>query len=192
MLGQLHVTGMPEAFLLWFLFVIIFPYHPLYHSSWKKSDYPPEAENFSFPLGFTPARSLQALTVVWAIRRRYVNLVLGKWSLSLLTELEQAQHRCSPGKKPTGSRGWSWIIFTKSFPFARLDLLALNSEGGTSTQRKQIIWTPQVKEEISGENNKNFYDFFFLMSLLALLVNRLVLVGIKQEWYMKNNTGIFA
>lgn len=78
MLGQLHVTGMPEAFLLWFLFVIIFPYHPLYHSSWKKSDYPREAENFSFPLGFTPARSVLALTVVWATRRRYVNLVLGK------------------------------------------------------------------------------------------------------------------
>lgn len=125
-----------------FLFVIIFPYHPLYQSFWKKSHYPPKAENFSFPLGFNPARSLLAVTVVLGYQKKVRQPCIGqmksessqeawtgKASLLLMARSQLASVRTLAPLVEAGS-------YHKSFPLARLDLLVLNSEGGTSIQRK--------------------------------------------------------
>lgn len=103
---------------------------------------PPKAENFSFPLGFTPARSLLAVTVVLGYQKKVRQPCIGqmksessqeawtgKASLLLMARSQLASVRTLAPLVEAGS-------YHKSFPLARLDLLVLNSEGGTSIQRK--------------------------------------------------------
>lgn len=125
-----------------FLFVIIFPYHPLYQSSWKKSDYPqrlrisPSLWVLLLPGHYTTNCS-SGLPEKGTSTLHWSNEAWAFWGI-----LNRHSITAPHGEKPTGISensgfpSWSWIIFTKSFPLARLDLLVLNSEGGTSIQRK--------------------------------------------------------